>query len=120
MNVLYWLVLTHYQYGPQNGQLHEHNSEDSDSEEEGIPSWPLSRNSGDPSSLSLAQELAAADPFFVSPPQGEMEVLAEVEVLQKEREVWEKERGRLEDEKGQLRQAKEGLERFVVQWLKPY
>ena len=77
----------------------------------------MSRDSGDQSALSLAQELAAADPLFMPPSQGEMEVLAEVEVLQKEREVWDKERGRLEDEKGQLRRAKEGLERFVVAWL---
>lgn len=55
----------------------------------------------------------AVDPTFLMPPEGEMEVLAEVEVLRKEREVWDEERVRLEQEKRELRQTKEGLERCV-------
>ena len=104
-------TLTHY---PQNGQsLQQCNSEDSDSDEEGVPSWAILGGTNENPALSLANELMAVDPTFLMPPEGEMEVLAEVEVLRKERGVWDEERVRLEQEKRGLRQTKEGLERCV-------
>ena len=101
---------THY---PQNGQQYD----DSESDEEGIPSWAILGDANESSTMSLANELMAVDPTFLMPPQGEMEVLAEVEVLRKEREVWDEERVRLEQQKRELRQTKEGLERCVQGYI---